>query len=127
MSRVLVVEDSVTTLKVLESLLERNGFEVYSARDALTAMSELHTVNPDVLLLDIMLPGWASGVDLCVMARRQRRFDHMPIIMLTASMSDTDARLASQFGADAYLRKPVEDEELIATIKRCLAEREVFA
>lgn len=123
MTRVLIVEDSPTTLKALKTLLHQNGFEVHTARDAMTAMSELQAVSPNVLLLDIMLPGWASGVDLCVMARRLSKFDSMPIIMITASLSQTDARLASQFGADAYLKKPVSDEQLIGTIQECLVKR----
>jgi DNA-binding response OmpR family regulator len=118
MAEVLVVEDSPTVLGTIKHLLQGEGHEVHTARDALSAMSALQAFVPDIMLLDIMLPG-VGGIELCTMLRRNSRYESMPIIMVTALSNQ--ATLAHYTGADAYVTKPFSDEQLTSTINHHLA------
>jgi DNA-binding response OmpR family regulator len=118
MSKVLVVEDSPTILASIKHLLQHEDLEVHTARDALSAMSALQAFVPDIMLLDIMLPG-VGGIELCTMIRCNSRYASMPIIMVTALPNQ--ANLARFTGADAYVTKPFSDEDLIGTINHHLS------
>jgi DNA-binding response OmpR family regulator len=124
MARILAVEDSMTVLNSLVQLLEREGYEVLTARDGLSAFAALQTSTPDLILLDIGLPG-IGGIELCVAIRQTPTYKMTPIIMVTGSHKQVDARLAQQFGASAYITKPYVEAELLSKIESFLGTHAV--
>jgi CheY-like chemotaxis protein len=119
MARILAVEDSSTILNALTQMLAREGYDVATATDALSAFAALQTTKPDLILLDIGLPG-IGGIELCVAIRQTPRYATVPIIMVTGSHKQVDFRLAQHFGANAYITKPYVETELLSTIARLL-------
>ena len=102
MSSVLVVEDEQSLREPLVYILEREGFEVFEAADGPTALVQWKERKPDLILLDLMLPGM-SGVDVC---REIRNHSSVPIIMVTAKDSEVDKVVGLEIGADDYVVKP---------------------
>ena len=113
---VLVVEDEVPLAKVVASYLEREGFVVSLAHDGPSAVEGAQTLRPDLIVLDLMLPGF-DGLEVC---RRIRTFTDAYIIMLTARDEETDKVIALSVGADDYIVKPFSPRELIARAKAML-------
>jgi two-component system response regulator RegX3 len=116
MSSVLVVEDEQSLREPLVYILEREGFEVFEAADGPAALVEWKERKPDLILLDLMLPGM-SGVDVC---REIRNHSTVPIIMVTAKDSEVDKVVGLEIGADDYVVKPYSTRELLARIKAVL-------
>lgn len=114
--RVLVVDDEVSLARIAASYLEHEGYEVVLAHDGLEAVDVAATFRPDVVILDIMLPG-LDGMEVC---RRLRQSSDCYIVMLTAREDEVDKVLALAMGADDYLVKPFGPRELIARIKAML-------
>jgi DNA-binding response OmpR family regulator len=114
--RVLVVDDEASLARIVASYLEHEGYEVALAHDGLTAVDVAATFRPDVVILDIMLPG-LDGMEVC---RRLRQSSDCYIVMLTAREDEVDKVLALAMGADDYLVKPFGPRELIARIKAML-------
>ena len=109
---ILVVEDDLTLTKVIVDTLKFEGFEVRSVSDGNAALLAARDFSPDLVLLDVMLPG-QDGFSLCAKLREMKR---MPIIMLTARSEKADKLRGLQIGADDYITKPFDLEELIARI-----------
>ncbi len=116
MSSVLVVEDEQSLREPLVYILEREGFEVFEAADGPAALVQWKERKPDLILLDLMLPGM-SGVDVC---REIRNHSTVPIIMVTAKDSEVDKVVGLEIGADDYVVKPYSTRELLARIKAVL-------
>ncbi len=114
--KVLVVEDEPTLLETLEYNLTRQGYEVHTATDGLTALEIARRERPDVIVLDIMLPG-LDGLEVCRILRREM---NVPILMLTARAEELDRVLGLEMGADDYLTKPFSMRELLARVKALL-------
>jgi DNA-binding response OmpR family regulator len=114
--RVLVVEDEKNLAALLRKYLEREGFEVHEALDGNAALEASHTVDPDVVVLDWMLP----GLDGMEVLRELRRFSEAYVIMLTARAEEVDRIVGLSTGADDYLTKPFSPGELIARIRAML-------
>lgn len=109
----MVVDDERPIADILEFNLEKEGYEVHSAYDGNDALELILEVVPDIVLLDIMLPGM-DGMEVC---REVRKKHDMPIIMLTAKDSEIDKVLGLELGADDYVTKPFSTRELIARVK----------
>ena len=114
--RVLVVDDEAALAKIVASYLEHGGYQVSLAHDGLTAVDVAATFRPDVVILDIMLPG-LDGIEVC---RSLRQSSDCYIVMLTAREDEVDKVIALAMGADDYLVKPFSPRELIARIKAML-------
>ncbi|MDO5662995.1 MAG: MtrAB system response regulator MtrA [Brachybacterium sp.] len=111
--RILVVDDDAAIAEMVSIVLRGKGFDVVTYADAVSALDAFPRVRPDVVLLDLMLPGM-DGIEAC---RRLRRSSGVPIIMLTARTDTADVVEGLEAGADDYLTKPFEPEELVARIK----------
>ena len=116
MTRVLVVEDEQSLREPLVYLLEKEGYEVFDAADGNTAIDLFKANNPDIVLLDLMMPG-ISGNEVC---RVIRQSSNVPVIMLTAKDSEIDKVVGLEIGADDYVTKPYSTRELLARMKAVL-------
>jgi DNA-binding response OmpR family regulator len=114
--RVLVVDDEPMVTEVVERYLVRDGFDVSTADDGDAAIALAQTWAPDLVVLDLMLPG-KDGLEVC---RALRRDSTVPIIMLTARGDETDRIVGLEIGADDYIVKPFSPRELVARIKAVL-------
>src|SRR5574342_303681 len=125
--KILVVDDEKPIADILQFNLKKEGYVVYCAYDGHEALQLVEEVQPDLILLDIMLP-MRDGMEVC---REVRKKYEMPIIMLTAKDSEIDKVLGLELGADDYVTKPFSTRELIARVKANLrrhqqeSEREV--
>lgn len=118
-TKVLAVDDEKIIIKGLKFSLERDGFEVICAYDADEALALAESKNPDIILLDVMLPG-LSGYEVC---ERIREYSDVPIIMLSAKGEDMDKIMGLEYGADDYITKPYNILEVKARIKAVLRRR----
>ncbi|MDJ0771226.1 MAG: response regulator transcription factor [Ilumatobacter sp.] len=110
---IFVVEDEASFVEALQIGLSREGFHVEVATDGVEALERFPTVDPDLVLLDVMLPR-ASGIDVC---RQIRSTSAVPIIMVTAKSSEIDTVVGLEVGADDYVTKPYRIRELVARIR----------
>ena len=114
--KVLVVDDEQNILELVSAYLEREGYQVYTAADGTSGLKALRAFRPDVVILDIMLP----GVDGLEVLSRLRRESNAYVIMLTAKAEDTDKVVGLSVGADDYMTKPFSPHELVARVKAAL-------
>ena len=115
-SRILVVDDEPPIVELVTGYLAREGWEVVTAADGPAALEAVRTHGPDVVILDVMLPG-LDGVEVC---RRLRTFSNAYVLMLTARGEEIDRIMGLTVGADDYLVKPFSPRELVARIKAVL-------
>ena len=118
---VLVVEDESSYVEALMIGLAREGFRVVVATDGAEALARFDSVNPDVVLLDVMLPK-ISGLDVC---RQLRKHSQVPIIMVTAKGAEIDTVVGLEVGADDYVTKPYRMRELVARMHAVMRRRGV--
>ncbi len=111
--RVLVVDDEVRILNFLKSKLKASGYEVLTAGTGLEALDKVHAQEPDLIVLDLVMPKM-SGLD---MLKELRTFSTVPVIILSAKGSDSDRIKGLKLGADDYLAKPFNPDELVARIE----------
>ena len=116
MSKILVVDDEPTLVATLRYNLEREGYEVLEAADGESALSVARSGRPDLIVLDLMLPG-LNGLEVCRILRRDMA---VPILMLTAKVEDVDKVVGLELGADDYVTKPFSMRELLARVRALL-------
>lgn len=114
--KVLVVDDEISICDLVRINLEAEGYEVKIANDGLSALKRIEDFNPNLLVLDIMLPG-VNGFEIC---KKVTSENPIPIIMLTAKSDIVDKVLGLELGADDYITKPFHTRELIARVKALL-------
>ena len=119
-SKILVVDDDPAIAEMLTMVMEREGFDTVVVDDGLEAVKAAERENPDLILLDLMLPGM-SGVDVC---RTVRETSAVPIIMLTAKTDTVDVVLGLESGADDYVTKPFKPKEPVARVRARLRRQE---
>ena len=119
-SRILVVDDDVALAEMIGIVLQNEGFEVIFCADGSAALPQFQEHNPDLVLLDVMLPGM-DGFDVC---RAIRRVSDAPIVMLTARSDTSDVVTGLEAGADDYVPKPFKPKELVARVRARLRGRE---
>jgi len=115
-ARILVVDDEPRYIRAMQANLEASGYEVLAARDGPTALELAANEEPDLILLDIRMPG-QDGYEVC---RRMREFSMTPIIMLTALTEDASKVKGLDTGADDYVTKPFSVDELLARVRAAL-------
>jgi len=114
--RVLVVDDDVKTVELVKLYLNRDGYRVFAAYDGVAALRLARESHPDLIVLDLILPGF-DGFQLC---RTLRAESDVPIIMLTARTTDQDRLMGLDLGADDYVTKPFSPKELAARVRAVL-------
>ncbi len=112
-ARILLVEDESSLVETVRYALDREGFSVDVARDGREALDRFHEAEPDLVILDLMLPA-VSGLDVC---RRIRESSTVPIIMVTAKDSEADKVAGLELGADDYVTKPFSVRELVSRVR----------
>ncbi len=115
-AKVLVVDDEPPIVRAVQAYLEREGFQVYTAADGRSALKAARAFRPDVIVLDIMLPGM-DGLEVLTTLRRE---SDVYIILLTARVDETDRVVGLTLGADDYVTKPFSPRELAARIRAAL-------
>ena len=113
MKKILVVDDEKPISDIIKFNLKKEGYDVYTAYDGEEALQKVEEVNPDLILLDLMLP----KIDGLEVAREVRKTHNMPIIMVTAKDAEIDKVLGLEMGADDYVTKPFSNWELVARVK----------
>ncbi|MBD2578343.1 response regulator [Oscillatoria sp. FACHB-1406] len=119
MKTVLLVEDSLTDRNIMASYLQQAGLLVVSASSVEEAQEKLSHNKPDLIVLDVILPG-QSGFEMCRTLKTNPETRKIPVIICSTKGTDVDKIWGNMLGADAYLIKPVNDAELQVTLKQCL-------
>ena len=118
--KVLIADDEPNILISLEFLMKREGHQVFVARDGDEALAVIRRERPDLVLLDVMMPG-KTGFDVCAAVRADESLAATKIVLLTAKGRDTDVAKGTALGADAYITKPFSTKELAARVRELLA------
>jgi len=124
--KVLIIEDETDLVKILKYNLEKEGYKVSYATDGSVAMSEIRRELPDVVLLDLMLPG-LNGLEVCRQLRNNDRFAQIPILILSAKSEEADRVVGLELGADDYVSKPFSMREVLARVRALLRRHEPVA
>ena len=119
MSLVLIVEDNEKNLKLVRDVLRVKGYETIEATTGEDGLALAASRKPDLVLMDIQLPGM-SGIEALTALRADPATAHIPVIAVTASVMQQDRKLIMEAGFDAYLGKPLDLKEFLATVKRIL-------
>ncbi len=117
--RVLIADDEPNIVISLEFMMKREGYEVSVARDGQAALDAIVRDRPDLVLLDVMMPG-KSGFEICQAVRADASLAGVKILMLSAKGRDTDLAKGTALGADAYMTKPFSTKELAARVRELL-------
>src|SRR3989442_11534883 len=117
--KILIADDEPNIVTALEFLLQRNGYEVLIARNGDAALKLVEAQQPDLVLLDVMMP-LKSGYEVCQRMRERRDWRHIKIIMLTAKGRDVEMSKGLSIGADLYITKPFSTQELVTKINGLL-------
>lgn len=118
--RILIVDDEPNIVISLEFLLQKSGFEVGIARDGEQALSQMAAFQPDLVLLDIMLPK-LNGYEVCQKIRENREWDRVKVVMLSAKGRELEVSKGMALGADAYVTKPFSTRDLVERVRSLLA------
>lgn len=121
--KILAVDDEKHIVKLVQVNLERQGYEVITANDGKEALQKVEEENPDLIVLDVMMP-YMDGFEVLQNLRRNPSTRDIPVIMLTAKAQDADVFKGWQSGVDCYLTKPFNPMELISFVKRIFKSME---
>lgn len=117
---VLVVDDEIGALTLIGIMLERGGFNVLKAKDADVALATLDQNTPDLIILDVMMPG-INGIELCKMVRQRQDTARIPVLILSARGDADSVMKGMEAGANDYLPKPILHHDLVAKVRSILA------
>ena len=117
--KILIVEDDADISEVIQYNLEKENFQTVCVSNGEEVSQVVQKEKPHLMVLDLMLPGM-DGLEVCQSIREDKKFAHLPIIMLTAKSQETDKIVGLELGADDYMTKPFSPRELIARIKALL-------
>jgi two-component system alkaline phosphatase synthesis response regulator PhoP len=123
MQKILIIDDEQRIVRGVQKYFEQAGFQVQAAYDGQSGLSMARTYKPDLIVLDLMLPGM-DGLDVC---RALRRDSDVPVIMLTARVEETDKLIGLELGADDYVTKPFSPRELVARARAVLRRSQALS
>ncbi|MFN6481711.1 MULTISPECIES: response regulator transcription factor [unclassified Nostoc] len=119
MNTILVVEDGLTDMEIISRYLQQAGYSVMSAKSSEEAQEKIDINKPDIIFLDVILPG-KSGFEICRELKSNPETSKIPVVFCSTKNSDVDKIWGNMLGADGYLSKPIDREELVVTLKRLL-------
>lgn len=119
--KILIADDEPNIVTALEFLLKRAGYDVRTAANGDEALALVESFAPDLVLVDIMMPG-KSGYEVCQRMREAPQWRHIKIVMVTAKGREAEVSKGLSLGADLYITKPFSTQELIAAIERLLSD-----
>ena len=117
---ILVIDDEPHIIEIVRDYLKQAGYRVVTAGDGQMALTLARHERPDLIVLDLMLPGGLDGLDVCRRLRQDPGLADVPIIMLTARVEETDKLIGLELGADDYVTKPFSPRELVARVRAVL-------
>ena len=117
--KILVVDDDPAICNMLDKLLKANGYGTVTTQDGLQALNLARTERPDLIILDVMLPGM-DGYKVCRWIKFDQQLKKIPVMILTSRMSPQDEQLAFECGADAFVTKAVKTEAILSQMKKLL-------
>ena len=120
--KILVVDDEVDLVETVRFPLEMEGFQVLVSYNGEDALNQARKENPDLILLDVMLPK-LDGYKVCRLLKFDERYKHIPILMLTAKVQEKDKAMGREAGVNEYIGKPFDIDELVQKVKSYLDER----
>jgi len=120
--RILIIEDDPSVLRAISYMLGKEGYDVLTALNGLAGLRKAKEENPDLLILDVMLPG-IDGFEVCHRLRAESQTAQLPILMLSAKGQEADRSTGFEVGANEYLTKPVERSVLLSKIEALLAAK----
>lgn len=118
--KILLTDDEPNIVKVVSVRLKAAGYEVVAAYDGEEAMQQVKAEKPDLILLDLMLPK-IDGYKVCQMLKADPHYQHIPVILFSAKAQVTDKEMGREYGADGYIAKPFQPQQLLETIRNLLA------
>lgn len=122
--KILIVEDNIVILTMQKQIFEMEGYEIFTAQEGLDALKKVHHDQPDVVLLDVNIPGM-NGFELCRQIKEDPNLSRIIVVMISAVYySDEDAKKGMAMGADAYFTKPYENEVLQSKIRELIEKRD---
>ena len=119
-NRILIVEDEESLLKLESILLSSKGYRVTGVMDGKSALAEVQSNKPDLVILDIMLPEM-DGFEVCMQIKTNPETRHIPVVMLTAKKTIQDQARGQEVGCDAYITKPFKSSKVLDTIQEILS------
>ncbi|HEB75930.1 MAG TPA: response regulator [Nitrospirae bacterium] len=119
MPRILVAEDSMTDLQFIKNALKDTGYEILTASDGDEAEQKVRTESVDLIILDVVMPK-KNGFQVCRSLKRDEKYRHIPIIMITSKTQDSDRFWGLKQGADEYVTKPFEATDLLHAVRKHL-------
>lgn len=120
MPKILIIDDDVTITELMKALVKMEGHEPTTVNDSLQAMEVAYSVKPDLITLDLMMPG-LTGFELCELMKKDPKFAAIPIVIVSARDDTESKEKAMEAGATAYITKPFGMDELIGTINELTA------
>jgi two-component system alkaline phosphatase synthesis response regulator PhoP len=119
--RILIADDEEDVVTTLQFTLEKEGYHCLTAYDGKEALDKAKRENPDLILLDIMMPKM-NGYEVARLLKFDERYKHIPIVMLTARTQEKDKEVGHETGADMYITKPFEMDDLVSTVHNILKQ-----
>lgn len=119
--KILAVDDSPTIVEMIKAILVGAGYDVVTAADGKEALELARTSGAQLIVLDVMLPK-LDGYRVCRLLKFDQKYKHIPIIMLTAKSEEASMQVGMRTGADLYLTKPIQPDELLAAVESQLAK-----
>lgn len=120
---VLIIDDNVNNVRLLQDILEDEGYEVFTLSSGIPVLETVRNVKPDLILLDIMMPEM-DGFEVCKVLRADLELKEIPIIMVTAKVEGKDIKYALEIGAVDYIKKPIDEYEVIARVESALRQKQ---
>lgn len=123
--KILVIDDNPSSLRLTRYTLEKKGYQIITASDGLEGLRKAREEHPDLIILDVMLPG-LDGYEVCHQLRQKPETATLPILMISAKAHQDDKDIALRVGADDYLTKPVEPSTIVARVESLLTSASQF-
>jgi len=121
MAKILVIDDEVQLVEMVQMRLEAAGYEVVTANDGQEGLEKAKSIEPDLILCDVMMPKM-DGYKVCGLLKNDSRYSKIPLILFTARAQQDDQDVGDEVGADAYITKPFEPPVLLAKIEELLGK-----